>query len=279
MAGPHYQKKKITRCKRRAGSLDDVQDDLVKAGIKEMETDLEREDFAQMMMKNNQRLSSPCIGPSAHEQHRYEQSEGVLYVALLSSTQECCHASCDSSVSWRFARSFRRLQMKMAELAVDSLEANLQLTWLRTREELFYIKRRESLKSYPESVDIPKSQDNHCKRCLSQIETLRHVLGAYPYAMHRHHAVRTKLTDALRRLKYTVYEEVQGTSDNGSNRLIDIIAISESLYQGMITDLTIRFETYKGQPEDIYEEKRAIYVPTIPYYEDKYQLNYISVTR
>ncbi|KAJ4446972.1 hypothetical protein ANN_13674 [Periplaneta americana] len=28
------------------------------------------------------------------------------------------------------------------------LEANLQLTWLRTREELFYIKRRESLKSY-----------------------------------------------------------------------------------------------------------------------------------
>ncbi|KAJ4430229.1 hypothetical protein ANN_22441 [Periplaneta americana] len=37
---------------------------------------------------------------------------------------------------------------KMAELAVESLEANLQLTWLRTREELFYIKRRESLKSY-----------------------------------------------------------------------------------------------------------------------------------
>ncbi|KAJ4441256.1 hypothetical protein ANN_11110 [Periplaneta americana] len=46
----------------------------------------------------------------------------------------------------------------------------------------------------------------------------------------------------------------------------------------MIIDPTIRFETYKGQPEDVHEEKRAIYVPTIPYYKDKYQLHDISVT-
>ncbi|KAJ4450629.1 hypothetical protein ANN_02057 [Periplaneta americana] len=59
-----------------------------------------------------------------------------------------------------------------------------------------------------------------------------------------------RYTDALRKLKYTVYEEVHGTADNGSNRRIDIIAISESLSQGMIIDPTIRFETYKGQPED-----------------------------
>ncbi|KAJ4446269.1 hypothetical protein ANN_12963 [Periplaneta americana] len=39
-----------------------------------------------------------------------------------------------------------------------------------------------------------------------------------------------------------------------------------------------RFETYKGQPEDVHEEKRAIYVPTIPYYKDKYQPHDISVT-
>ncbi|KAJ4445440.1 hypothetical protein ANN_07245 [Periplaneta americana] len=95
---------------------------------------------------------------------------------------------------------------------------------------------------------------------------------------HRHHAIRTKLADALRKLKYTVYEEVHGTADNGSNRQIDIIVISESLSQGMIIDPTIRFETYKGQPEDVHEEKRAIYVPTIPYYKDKYQLHDISVT-
>ncbi|KAJ4434308.1 hypothetical protein ANN_22862 [Periplaneta americana] len=94
----------------------------------------------------------------------------------------------------------------------------------------------------------------------------------------RHHAIRTKLADALRKLKYTVYEEVHGTADNGSKRRIDIIAISESLSQGMIIDPTIRFETYKGQPEDVHEEKRAIYVPTIPYYKDKYQLHDISVT-
>ncbi|KAJ4436535.1 hypothetical protein ANN_16566 [Periplaneta americana] len=48
-----------------------------------------------------------------------------------------------NQVSWRLASSFRRLALpssslkKMAELAVESLEANLQLTWLRTREELF----------------------------------------------------------------------------------------------------------------------------------------------
>ncbi|KAJ4434850.1 hypothetical protein ANN_23421, partial [Periplaneta americana] len=86
------------------------------------------------------------------------------------------------------------------------------------------------------------------------------------------------LADALRKLKYTVYEEVHGTADNGSNRRIDIIAISESLSQDMIIDPTITFESYKGQPEDVHEEKRAIYVPTIPYYKDKYQLHDISVT-
>ncbi|KAJ4449783.1 hypothetical protein ANN_01187 [Periplaneta americana] len=127
-----------------------------------------------------------------------------------------------------------------------------------------------------------RSQDNLCRRCFSEIETLGHVLGACPYGetlrIHRHHAIRTKLADALRKLKYTVYEEVHGTADNGSNRRIDIIAISESLSQGMTIDPTIRFETYKGQPEDVHEEKGAIYVTTIPYYKDKYQLHDISVT-
>ncbi|KAJ4432050.1 hypothetical protein ANN_20664 [Periplaneta americana] len=73
------------------------------------------------------------------------------------------------------------------------------------------------------------------RRCLSEIETLGNVLGACPYGetlrIHRHHAIRTKLADAIRKLKYTVYEEVHGTADNGSNRRIDIIAISESLSQ------------------------------------------------
>ncbi|KAJ4437125.1 hypothetical protein ANN_17260 [Periplaneta americana] len=40
----------------------------------------------------------------------------------------------------------------MAEIVVEILEANLQLIWLRTQEELFYIKRRESLKSYKSGV-------------------------------------------------------------------------------------------------------------------------------
>ncbi|KAJ4441287.1 hypothetical protein ANN_11141 [Periplaneta americana] len=73
-----------------------------------------------------------------------------------------------------------------------------------------------------------------------EIKTLGHVLGACPYGetlrIYRHHA---KLADALRKLKYTVYEEVHGTADNDSNRRIDIIAISESLSRApMITNQT-----------------------------------------
>ncbi|KAJ4439116.1 hypothetical protein ANN_15073 [Periplaneta americana] len=33
------------------------------------------------------------------------------------------------------------------------------------------------------------------------------------------------------------------------------------------------FKTYKGQPEDVHEEKRAIYVPTIPYYKDNFTIS------
>ncbi|KAJ4447533.1 hypothetical protein ANN_09540 [Periplaneta americana] len=56
--------------------------------------------------------------------------------------------------------------------------------------------------------------------------------------------------------------------------------IKKGWKQGMIIDPTIRFETYEGQPEDVHEEKRAIYVPNIPYYKDtrKYQLHDISIT-
>ncbi|KAJ4426991.1 hypothetical protein ANN_26790 [Periplaneta americana] len=65
-----------------------------------------------------------------------------------------------------------------------------------------------------------RSQDNHYRRCLSEIETLGHAMGPCPYGdilrIHRHHAIRTKLADALRKLNYTVYEEVHGTVDNGS---------------------------------------------------------------
>ncbi|KAJ4438396.1 hypothetical protein ANN_14341 [Periplaneta americana] len=44
----------------------------------------------------------------------------------------------------------------------------------------------------------------------------------------------------------------------------------------MIIDPTIRFETYKGQPEDVHEEKRLSYVPTIPYYKEIQIMVYLT---
>ncbi|KAJ4452246.1 hypothetical protein ANN_03764 [Periplaneta americana] len=63
-----------------------------------------------------------------------------------------------------------------------------------------------------------------------------------------------------------------------STKEVPTLHTEPRLQIGMIIDPTIRFETYKGQPEDVHEEKRAIYVPTILYYKDKYQLHDISVT-
>ncbi|KAJ4432185.1 hypothetical protein ANN_20801 [Periplaneta americana] len=108
-----------------------------------------------------------------------------------------------------------------------------------------------------------RSQDNHCRRCLSEIETLGHVLGACPHGetlrIHRHHAIRTKLADALIKLKYTVNEEVHGTADNGSNRPTDIIAINESLSQvpdksGVVVDY---METTSGLYEVVRRDTKT----------------------
>ncbi|KAJ4438377.1 hypothetical protein ANN_14322 [Periplaneta americana] len=128
----------------------------------------------------------------------------------------------------------------------------------------------------------------HVKTANTQHTTCRHVKSlsfcTVPYRYRCSITISDSRTSAaparldFGRLKYSVYEEVHGTADDGNNRRIDIIAISEFLSQGMIIDPTIRFETYKGQPEEVHEEKRAIFVPTIAYYKDKYQLHDISVT-
>ncbi|KAJ4445635.1 hypothetical protein ANN_12317 [Periplaneta americana] len=69
---------------------------------------------------------------------------------------EAVLATTHSTRTWSHITSSLK---KMAELAVESLEANLQLTWPRTREELFYIKRRESLKSYIEEEEEEEEEE------------------------------------------------------------------------------------------------------------------------
>ncbi|KAJ4426707.1 hypothetical protein ANN_26505 [Periplaneta americana] len=90
------------------------------------------------------------------------------------------------------------------------------------------------------------------RRCLSETETLPHILGFCPYSEVlrniRHHAVCSMLAEALK--------------DNNS---------------AYILDPTIRFETHADQPHEVDSEKKRIYEPTIPFYKDKYSLSHIDV--
>ena len=117
------------------------------------------------------------------------------------------------------------------------------------------------------------------RRCLSEIETLPHILGFCPYSEDlrniRHHAVRSMLAEALKEVGFTVHQEVQGLATQGSVRRIDIIAIKNN--SAYILDPTIRFETHADQPHEVDSEKKRIYEPTIPFYKDKYSLSHIDV--
>ncbi|KAJ4444029.1 hypothetical protein ANN_05818 [Periplaneta americana] len=118
-----------------------------------------------------------------------------------------------------------------------------------------------------------------CRRCLSEIETLPHILGFCPYSEAlrniRHHAVRSMLAEALKEVGFTAHQEVQGLATQGSVRRIDIIAIKNN--SAYILDPTIRFETHADQPHEVDSEKKRIYEPTIPFYKDKYSLSHIDV--
>ncbi|KAJ4430209.1 hypothetical protein ANN_22419 [Periplaneta americana] len=125
-----------------------------------------------------------------------------------------------------------------------------------------------------------RSRDvTRCRRCLSEIETLPHILGFCPYIEAlcniRHHAVRSMLAEALKEIEFTVHQEVKGLATQGSVRRIDIIAIkNNSTY---ILDPTIRFEIHEDQMHEVNSEKKQIYEPTIPFFKDKYCLSHIDV--
>ncbi|KAJ4434317.1 hypothetical protein ANN_22873 [Periplaneta americana] len=78
-----------------------------------------------------------------------------------------------------------------------------------------------------------RSRDGtRCRRCLSEIETLPHILGFCPYSEAlrniRHHAVRSMLAEALKEIGFTVHQKVQGLATQESVRRIDIIAIKNN---------------------------------------------------
>ncbi|KAJ4442880.1 hypothetical protein ANN_04473 [Periplaneta americana] len=125
-----------------------------------------------------------------------------------------------------------------------------------------------------------RSQDNRCRHCHKEVETLAHVQGSYPHGEAlrnaRHHQVRSIIATALKDADYNTFE-VHGLSVTGSTRRIDIIAFKESTRSGFIIDPTVRFETDVVQPAEVDNEKMNIYNTTIPYYLQKYQLKELEV--
>ncbi|KAJ4452070.1 hypothetical protein ANN_03586 [Periplaneta americana] len=126
-----------------------------------------------------------------------------------------------------------------------------------------------------------RSQDNRCRHCHNEVETLAHVLGSCPHNENlrnaRHHQVRSIIAIALKDADYNTFEEVHGLSVTGSTRRIDIIAFKESTRSGFIIDPTVRFETNEEQPAEVDKEKKNIYNSTIPDYLQKYQLKELEV--
>ncbi|KAJ4438012.1 hypothetical protein ANN_13951 [Periplaneta americana] len=158
--------------------------------------------------------------------------------------------------------------------------------WIRQPDHLTSSEWRLALKMTANVCPlraIPgRSRDgNHCRRCVSEIETLGHVLGACPFSEtlrnSRHQRIRSMIAEALRKKGLTVREEVHDISQEGSCRRIDMLAIPLGSTSAYIIDPTVRFEAQEQQPTEVHSEKCRIYEPTVPFYLEKYHLTPIEV--
>ncbi|KAJ4434096.1 hypothetical protein ANN_16416 [Periplaneta americana] len=173
----------------------------------------------------------------------------------------------EGMVNGRRVRGRRRYQM------IDDIE--IYGSYAETK------RKAENRKDWRKLVRAVPSQDNRCRHCHNEVETLVHVLGSCPHGEvlrnARHHQVRSIIATALKDADYNTFKEVHGLSVTGSTRRIDIIAFKESTRSGFIIDPTVRFETNEEQPAEVDKEKKNIYNPTIPYYLQKYQLEELEV--
>ncbi|KAJ4450983.1 hypothetical protein ANN_02418 [Periplaneta americana] len=188
------------------------------------------------------------------------------------------------------------LQLKVPDYAITEVRKTLDEgvilnkefppanSWIRNHKGLTLLEWIDALKMVgyvaPVRAVPGRSRDGtRCRRCLSEIQTLPHILGFCPYSEAlrniRHHAVRSILAETLKEVGFTVHQEVQGLATQGSVRRIDIVAIKNNA--AYILRLTIRFETHADQPHEVDSEKKRIYEPTITFYKDKYSLSHIDV--
>jgi hypothetical protein len=129
---------------------------------------------------------------------------------------------------------------------------------------------------------IPRADQGstRCRHGCNETETLGHVLGKCPRGElirnNRHHAVRRLIAEGMTKLGWKVLQEVQCTGD-GSKR-VDIIAYKQDSKKGFILDPTVRMEQNDiNQAEIVHQEKKAIYDPCIPYFQEKLGLEDIQV--
>src|SRR5699024_7424301 len=97
----------------------------------------------------------------------------------------------------------------------------------------------------------------------TQKETIAHVLCGCPFGAlrrnERHHKVRSRLAELLRKKGFRCYEEVACRDDLGRNRRADIVVLDPKSDKGYIIDPTVRFETNREMDEEVQREKSAIY--------------------
>ncbi|KAJ4448843.1 hypothetical protein ANN_00234 [Periplaneta americana] len=116
-----------------------------------------------------------------------------------------------------------------------------------------------------------------CHPSCSETETLGHVLGFCKKGEllrnNRHHLARTAIANLLRNRGWKVHEEIHCVSEDDSRRRVDIIAINRRTQKAMVLDPKICFERDTNQALQINDDKRAKYVPCLPYLSEKYGIS------
>ncbi|KAJ4445242.1 hypothetical protein ANN_07043 [Periplaneta americana] len=111
----------------------------------------------------------------------------------------------------------------------------------------------------------------------SETETLGHVLGFCKKGEllrnNRHHRSRTAIANLLRNRGWEVHEEIHCVSEDDSHRRVDVIAINRRPQKAMVSDPMICFERVTNQALQINNDKRAKYVPYLPYLSQKYGIS------
>ncbi|KAJ4431380.1 hypothetical protein ANN_19977 [Periplaneta americana] len=82
-----------------------------------------------------------------------------------------------------------------------------------------------------------------------------------------------QVANLLRNRGWEVHEEIHSVSEDDSHRRVDIIAINRRTQKAMVLDPTICFERDTNQALEINDDKRAKYLPCLPYLSEKYGIS------